>query len=164
MYTKDQIWSSFTKEFRILKHLVEKLPEGGEHHKPTEKQRTTLELMHYIAGFGGGIFSVIKAGDGMAFVDYANTVKEVAVDNFAAAIDKQEVDMKEMFDSFTPEFLAEEFSAWGQTQTRGMFLLEGLKMLTAYKMQLFLYVKAAGNHAIGTSNVWAGMDMPTPQE
>jgi hypothetical protein len=164
MYTKEQIWSSFTKEFHILKHLAEKIPVGGEHHKPTEKQRTTLELLHYIAGFGGGIFSVIKSGDGMAFSHYADTVKDITVENFPAAIDAQEIVMKEMFDQFTPEFLNEEFSAWGQTQTRGMFLLEGLKMLAAYKMQLFLYVKAAGNHAIGTSNVWVGMDMPTLQE
>lgn len=164
MYTKEQIWNSFTKEFRILKHLAEKIPSGGEHHKPTEKQRTTLELMQYIAGFGGGIFSVIKSGDGMAFAHYAETVKDVTVENFPAAIDAQEIAMKEMFDEFTPEFLAEEFSAWGQTQSRGMFLLEGLKMLAAYKLQLFLYAKAAGNHAIGTSNVWAGMDMPAPKE
>lgn len=164
MYTKEQIWSSFTKEFAILKHLAEKVPAGGEHHKPTEKQRTTLELMHYIAGFGGGMFNVIKTGDGAAFMNYASTVKDITVANFAAAIDTQEVAMKEMFEGFTAEFLAEEISVWGNTQSRGMFLLECLKMLTAYKMQLFLYAKAAGNHAIGTSNVWAGMDMPAPKE
>lgn len=164
MYTKEQIWNSFKKEFTILKHLAEKVPAGGEHHKPTEKQRTTLELMHYIAGFGGGIFNVIKSGDGMAFMNYSDTVKDVTVENFSAAIDTQEVAMKEIFDGFTPKILEEEISAWGMTQTRAEFLLEALKMLTAYKMQLFLYAKAAGNHSIGTSNVWAGMDMPTPQE
>lgn len=164
MYTKEQIWSSFVKEFRIIKHLVEKIPTGGEHHKPTEKQRTTLELMHYLAGFGGGVFNVIKFSDGMAFMNYSDTVKDITLENFAEALDRQEAVMKEMFDSFTLEFLAEEFSAWGQTQTRAMFLLESLKMLAGYKMQLFLYAKAAGNHSIGTSNVWAGMDMPAPKE
>jgi hypothetical protein len=164
MYTKEQIWSSFKKEFTIIKHLAEKIPEGGEHHKPTEKQRTTLELMHYLASFGGGMFNVIKTGDGAAFMNYANTVKEITVSNFHAAIDTQEIAMKEIFDELTPEVLAEEISVWGQTQTRDMYVLDCLKMITAYKMQLFLYAKAAGNHAIGTSNVWAGMDMPAPKE
>ncbi len=163
MYTKEQIWSSFTKEFHILKHLAEKIPAGGEHHKPTEKQRTTLELMHYIAMFGGGMFSVIKTGDGNAFMDYGNKVGEISVENFADALDDQANAMKEIFDGFTDELLAEEISVWGQTQSRDLFLLDCLKMLTAYKMQLFLYAKAAGNHSIGTSNVWAGMDMPVPQ-
>ncbi len=164
MYTKEQIWNSFTKEFRIIKHLAEKIPAGGEHHKPTEKQRTTLELLHYLASFGGGMFSVITTGDGAAFMNYGEKVKDITVANFAAAIDAQEIAMKEMFDTFTPENLAEEISVWGQTQTRALFLLDCLKMITAYKMQLFLYVKASGNHTIGTSNLWAGMDMPAPAE
>jgi hypothetical protein len=129
MYTKEQIWTAFTKEFRILKHLAEKIPAGGEHHKPTEKQRTTLELMHYIAGFGGGIFSVIKTGEGAAFMDYANKVQDITVDSFAKAIDEQEVFMKNIFDELTPELLAEEISAWGMTQSRAVFLLDALKML-----------------------------------
>jgi hypothetical protein len=29
----------------------------------------------------------------------------------------------------------------------------------AYRMQLFLYAKAAGNHAIQTPNCWAGVDV-----
>ena len=164
MYTKEQIWASFTKEFRIVKHLAEKIPAGGEHHKPTEKQRTTLELMHYLAMFGGGMFAVITTGDGNAFMDYGKKVGEITLENFAAAIDAQEIAMKEMFDAFTPEVLAEEISVWGQTQSRALFVLEALKTFTAYKMQLFLYAKAAGNHSIGTSNVWAGMDMMAPME
>jgi hypothetical protein len=31
-------------------------------------------------------------------------------------------------------------------------------MAAAYKTQLFLYIKANGNHDIGTMNLWAGMD------
>lgn len=164
MYTKEQIWNSYTKEFRILKHLAEKIPAGGEHHKPTEKQRTTLELLQYLASFGGGMFSVVATGDGAAFMQYASTVSEITVENFTTALDRQEIAMKEMYDAFTDESLTEEISVWGQTQSRGLFLLECLKMLTAYKMQLFLYIKASGNHTIGTSNVWAGMDMPAPKE
>ena len=32
--------------------------------------------------------------------------------------------------------------------------------LVAYRMQLFLQAKAAGNASIGTANCWGGMDRP----
>jgi hypothetical protein len=50
---------------------------------------------------------------------------------------------------------------WGEKVTLRRALLETtLKWLTAYRMQLFLYAKACGNHDIGTPNNWAGVDMP----
>ena len=164
MYTREQIWSSFSRELDIIKHLAEKIPAGQEHHKPTEKQRTTLELLQYLSIMGMGILDVTLTADGGAFGKYVESSKSVTVENFGAAIDAEEATMKELYGKLTDELLAEEISVWGQTQSRALFVLNLLKMLTAYKMQLFLYAKASGNHAIGTSNLWAGMDMPTPKE
>ena len=46
-----------------------------------------------------------------------------------------------------------------QSKGLGTALVDGpLKWLLAYKMQLFLYVKASGATGIGTSNVWGGRD------
>ena len=33
------------------------------------------------------------------------------------------------------------------------------RCLSGYRMQLFLYAKAAGNHDLNTANCWAGVDM-----
>ena len=42
-----------------------------------------------------------------------------------------------------------------------MLLLEtSLKWMTAYRMQLFLGAKAAGNDEIWTPDNWAGVSMP----
>ena len=66
--------------------------------------------------------------------------------------------MKSLFEQFNDENLSEAVTIYGRTQSRALFILDFLKMLTGYKMQLFLYAKASGNESIGTPNVWAGMD------
>ncbi len=162
MYTKDQIWGSISKELAIIKHLAEKIPEGQEHHKPTEKQRTTLELLQYLSIVGAGTLAVAITGDSAAFAQYVDRSKDVTVHNFPEAIDWEKAEMKKLFDQFTDENLAEEISVWGSTMPRNMLILDCIKMMAGYKMQLFLYAKASGNHAIGTPNLWAGMDMPAP--
>ncbi len=49
MYTKEQLIAAMRNEFRIIKHLAEKIPADTEGYKPTEKQRTTLELLQYLS-------------------------------------------------------------------------------------------------------------------
>ena len=34
--------------------------------------------------------------------------------------------------------------------------------LVAYRMQLFLYLKACGREELNTMNLWVGMDQPMP--
>ncbi len=164
MYTREEIWSSFVNEFRIIKHLAEKIPAGKEHHKPTEKQRTTLELLQYISRMGKGILRAILESNAEGFTRYTEASQGVTVENFQIAIDEQVREMKELFDLLTDEELAKELTLWGMTEKKSMFVLNALKMVTAYKMQLFLYIKASGNESIGTSNLWAGMDMPSPKD
>ena len=161
MYTKEQIWNSFSKELGIIKHLAEKIPEGGHDHKPTEKQRTTLELLQYMSINGIGTMSAIMDGNPAAFGPLRERSKAVTPENFSQAIDTQETEMKALFESFTDELLDEEITLFGVTASRAIFILELLKTMTGYKMQLFLYAKAAGNEAIGTPNLWAGIDAPT---
>ena len=50
---------------------------------------------------------------------------------------------------------------WGEEVTLARALLDlSHACLIAYRMQLFLHAKAAGNADIGTPNCWAGVDMP----
>ena len=162
MFSKELIWSSFAKELHIIKHLATKVPAGKEHHKPTEKQRTTLELIQYLSIMGVALLRVYLEENPKAFGEYTERSKGVTIENFGEMMDKQESEMKEVFAKFTDAELNKEIELWGMKGTKAMFLLNTLKMLTGYKMQLFLYAKASGNHTLGTSNVWAGMDMPAP--
>jgi hypothetical protein len=52
---------------------------------------------------------------------------------------------------------------FGMKEQLSFHLLSVLKWITAYKMQLFLYIKANGVDNISTSNVWGGFDMPPKQ-
>ena len=165
MYTKEQIWNSFAKEINLIKHVAERLPVGSETHKPTEQQRTTLELLHYLGGMGAGILGSIAVNNLDIFSEQLKKSEGVTIETFPQIMDAQEKTMKDFFDSITDEQMNEEVTLWGGwKQTRALFILDCLKMMTAYKMQLFLYAKAAGNHSIGSSNLWAGMDMPAPAE
>ncbi len=160
MISKDQYWQSLANEFRIIKHLATKIPHDQHHHKPTEKQRTTLELLQFLSGFGSSAFQHYLTGEMGGYEASKQRAGSVTVENFPAAIDAEEARMKDLFAKFTDGELKTEISLWGRKQTKDLFLLDFLKMIAAYKMQLFLYAKQSGNHSIGTANVWAGMDMP----
>ena len=111
---------------------------------------------------GAGMLRAVLEGNGSGFMQYMDRSKSVTVANFGETIDWQESEMKTIFDQFTDVNLAEEIALWGSTQTRSAYVLNVLKMMVGYKMQLFLYIKASGNESIGTPNVWAGMDAPAP--
>lgn len=161
MFKKEEIWNSFSSDFRIIKHLAEKVHIDAHGYKPTESQRTTLELMQYMSIMGSAILKVVLEGDQAAFAPYAEQSKSVTPENFAEMMDKQEADMKETFAKFDDAELSKELSLWGMTGPKSIFVLNLVKIVASYKMQLFLYVKASGVSGIGTSNLWAGMDMPS---
>jgi hypothetical protein len=55
--------------------------------------------------------------------------------------------------------MKKEFDYYG-VRTKSEHLIEGvLKTFAAYRMQLFLYVKACGAH-VTTYDVWMGIDTP----
>jgi hypothetical protein len=160
MYTKEEIWNSFANEIRIIKHLSEKIPTDSHNHRPTEKQRSMLELLQYLSTMGISILDTYYTGDQNTFGKYHERSTQTTLENFKDQMDVQEQEMKELFAKFNDEVLGTELSLWGLTAKKSIHVLNLLKMMTAYKMQLFLYIKAAGNTSIGTANLWAGIDLP----
>lgn len=162
MYTKQNLIDSVSNEFRILKHLAEKIPVDTEGYKPTEGQRTTLELLQYLSVIFYATTEVIFANDTSLFAPLSQNAKDTTLENFASIMDKQEMDFKASIEKFTDEEFSKIINLYGQGEkTKGVYLVESLlKWLSAYKMQLFLYIKSSGNTSLGTSNLWGGMDMP----
>jgi hypothetical protein len=75
-------------------------------------------------------------------------------------MDEQALRMREAFAAIPESAFAEEVDLWGTSrmQTRSdAFVQLLLKGFAAYKMQLFLYIKASGNAKIGTSDLWQGV-------
>lgn len=162
IYTKENLIDSITNEFRIIKHLAEKIPAETEGYKPTEGQRTTLELLQYLSSIFGMATKVIHAGTMDAYKTIPNLAHETTMANFAEKMDAQLIDIKATLDLFTDEDLASVINLYGMgDKTKGVYLVENLtKWVAAYKTQLFLYIKSSGNTSLGTSNLWGGMDMP----
>ena len=157
MYTREQFWKSASNEVRIIKHLATKIPEGKGDYKPSEAQRSTLELLQYLSATGMTTMKVMLTENTKSYEDYVSWKEGVTLENFASKMDEQEAQMKEMFEKMSDEDLKKEFDYYGN-RTKSEHLIEGiLKTFAAYRMQLFLYVKACGV-SVNTMNLWVGID------
>ncbi len=162
MITKEQYLTSLEKEFAIIKHLAEKIKPEQLSHKPTDKQRTTEELLQYLTSIFIAGADGIVTGDGEAYKKYFGGPVPT-IENFGSMMDDE---WKKFYDFISPlseEDLKAEINMWGMNQSKALHLLGLLKIAAAYKMQLFLYMKQSGTENIGTMNLWAGMDQP-PKE
>ena len=162
MISKQQFLDSCLNEIRIIKHLYEKVTPEMLSYGPSDKQRTMLELLQYISHFAKIETTAIYAGKFNAnFQEAMKDAYQMPADKFLAAMDTEAEELKNIFSKLTDEQLAEPIDLFGrgQSQPRALWFLNlVLKSLSAYKMQLFLYLKACGVHQIGTSNLWRGED------
>jgi hypothetical protein len=163
MITKEQYIKSFVKELEIIKHLAEKITPEMLEYRPSEKQRSTLELMQYLGHIS--VTAIMSFLDPIKndYMELSKAKDTVNAENFISKIDEQIKVVTEQINLLTSEQLEKEASFFGMSDKLSMHLLNALKWITAYKMQLFLYIKANGVSNIGTSNAWAGFDTP-PKE
>src|ERR1700681_1336699 len=59
---KEELIASLQNEVRILVHLAGKVDQSKLDYRPTSKQRSTLELLQYMAIMGPVQMAVIQAG------------------------------------------------------------------------------------------------------
>jgi hypothetical protein len=163
MITKQQYINSFVKELEIVKHLREKISAGMLDYRPTPKQRSTMELLQYLGHISGTAIMSFIDPEKNNYMELAKAKDLVTFENFSVKIDEQIDIVKREISALTEAQLEKEVSFFGMNEKLSMHLLSALKWITAYKMQLFLYIKANGVDNIGTSNVWGGVDMP-PKE
>lgn len=161
MITKQQFLDSCLNEIRIIKHLYGKVTPEMLSYRPSEKQRSMLELLQYLANFARVEAIAIYQGKAVDFHSAMKQAYQMPIDKFLAAMDKQIEELKNIFSKITDDELAQEVDLFGRgnSQPRALWFLNLiLKSLTAYKMQLFLYLKAWGVTDISTSNLWRGED------
>ncbi len=160
MLTKEQYLGILGNEFRIIKHLAEKIKPEQLSHKPTEPQRNLQELMTYLTQiFIAGVEGVVT-DDGSAYKKYLGIGEQVVLENFAEKMDEELAEVEKLVSPLSEEDMAVEVNMWGRNQSKALHLMGMLSIASAYKMQLFLYMKQSGTENIGTMNLWAGMDQP----
>ena len=161
MITKDQIAGGMTRECDICIHLFEKLSPDAFDYRPSEGQRSTLELLRYLAGCGIGGLRSLAAGNWKLFGETLERTKDMPASEFPAAMKRQRTEIEDFFAATSEDVLARQMAPTlpsGTMPLAAAILWGPFKWLAAYKLQLFLYAKATGAHHIATANAWAGID------
>lgn len=159
MFSKEEFIAIIVRDLEILKHIHSKILPGTENYRPTEKQRSILELVQYLGySYKAGFDTLMKA-DGKVFETYREEGNTITIENFPEKINEQIEILKSGIGNMTEEELNASISLFGApAMPRKFWMMElFLKSIIAYRTQLFLYIKATGNDKIGTSDLWMGM-------
>lgn len=154
--------TSMVKECNNIKHLFGKIPADKFDFRPSESQRSMIELLRYIAGCGKAPLHIfINGSDWKLWKPYMENQANLQPSEFLAAMDEQIAEITRMINSFAEEdFLNMEVKhPNGEIFTLGHGIMTmPFAWLTAYRMQLFLYLKQSGVADLSTSNNWQGKD------
>jgi hypothetical protein len=166
MLNKTDLLKALHKECDICIHLYGKIPEGGLDYRPSHKQRNTLELLKYLS-FCGIAFAEGMTGNWDVYNELEQQSETMPSEEFPVAMERQKVMLTELFDLITDDDFATKESVLpsGERTKLGYALLDmPFRCMCGYRMQLFLYAKAAGNDALITPNCWFGVDVETMNE
>jgi hypothetical protein len=159
--TREELVSSLQNEVRILLHLAGKVDPAQLDYRPTPTQRSTIELLRYLSVMGPALIASIRSGvfDTTIWQAALADASRLTFDEALAAIGKQTRQYAALIAEFSDDDLRSEVQMFYRTGSRGSIIVNiVLCHHTAYRTQLFLYLKACGRDELGTANLWAGMD------
>ncbi len=163
--TKDELIAALQSEIRVLLHLASKVDSPKLDYRPTAKQRSMLELLQYMTIMGPIHLRGVLAGAfdmnawRSAWTTGEATAKAMNLEQVKDAIGKQSALFAELLGSCSDANLRAEIEMFGRKASRGSMIVSlVLCHYAAYRMQVFLYLKACGREELSTMNLWAGMD------
>lgn len=163
--TKDELIAALQDEVRLWLHLISKVDPAKLDYRPTPKQRSTLELLQYMTVMAPIHLPAVLASafDMDAWRKAWNTgeaaAKVMSLEQVREAITKQSTLIAELLGNCSDADLRAEIEMFGSKGSRGAMIVNlVLCHYVAYRMQLFLYLKASGREELNTMNLWAGMD------
>ena len=163
--TKSELIAALRHEVKILLHLASKIEPVMLDYRPGAKQRSLLELLQYLVIFAPIHVRTITAGDfnmdawRAAWQAGEATAKTMSLEDTKAAIGRHPALFEELISPCSDAVLRSEIEMFGSKASRGATLVSlVLCHYVAYRMQLFLYLKACGRDELSTMNLWAGLD------
>src|SRR5580700_7523687 len=123
--TKDELIATLQNEIRILLHLAGKVNRSKLDYRPTPTQRSTLELLQYLAIMGPTQIAVIKGGVlnraslGAAWRPAEEAAKAMTFDQAVAAIAKQADEYARELGSWADADFRTLVDMFGSKSTRG---------------------------------------------
>ena len=164
--TKSELIGLLQNEVRILTHLVTKIDPAAVDYRPTEKQRSTVELLRYLCVMGPVLVKSALSGsfEQAEWGARAEALKDADLPKLTATIAAQAEEYAALLANVSDETFRKEIEMFGAKHTVGSFIVAMvLGGCAAYRTQLFCYLKACGRTELGTMNLWAGMD-PQPAQ
>ena len=166
--TKDELISALQHEVRVLLHLAGKVDQSQLDYRPTPKQRSTLELLQYLAIMGPTQIPSIQSGSfdrasmSAIWTPAEARSKALTFDQAVAAIQALSSEYTAHLSSWTDADFRSEIDFFGRSASRGSLLVSLiLNAHAAYRTQLFCYLKSCGREELNTMNLWGGVDAPS---
>jgi hypothetical protein len=163
--TKSELIAAAKDEIRILVHLAGKVQPSMLDYRPTPKQRSTLELLRYMAIMGPTQLAVIEKGVfdrptlSGTWSPAEARAKTMTFDEAVAAITQQGDDYARVLGAWSEDDFRKEVDMFGRKVSRASLVISlVVSGHAAYRTQLFLYLKANGHEDLSTVNLWAGID------
>ena len=163
--TKEELISGLQHEIRILVHLAGKIDPAQLDYRPTPKQRSTLELLQYLAIMGQTQIAAIRGGvfdrpTMMAIWSPADVrAKAMTFEQAVSAIEALADEYAQSLSDWSEADFRGDVDMFGRHASRGSLLVSlVLNAHAAYRTQLFCYLKSCGRDELNTMNLWAGVD------
>ena len=160
---KQHLLQNLQREIFLLKQLAPFIEERDLDYRPTEKMRSTIELMQYLSTIGAVMLRWFLKNDltpdeWTKIRDYRKTLTR---ENFKERLDKQMEEILVYMNSITEEDLNKmevELPSKEKMVLGTAIINAPIKWLAAYRMQLFTYLKMNGRHDISTKEAWTVME------
>jgi hypothetical protein len=156
---KQHLLQNLQREIILLKQLAPLIEDKDLNFRPTEKVRSTYELMQYVSGIGGVMLrwfikNDITPEERKKIAAYRSTL---TIENFSARIDEQWETIQMYMNQVTEEdLLTKEIELpWKEKMVLGAAIINApIKWLASYRMELFMYLKINGHSDISTKEAW----------
>lgn len=159
--SKDELIGLLTHELNVLRHLITKLDATSTDYRPTEGQRSSIELVRYLFVQGPVLLRSIKAGafDGASWGAAQAEADGMDLAALDAALATHAALFAEILGSMSDEDFRAPIEMFGPPMSRGAKIVSlVLANYAAYRTQLFCYLKLCGRTELNTSNLWRGVD------
>lgn len=130
-------------------------------YQPHQNVRTAIDLLQYLSICGTSMLGFWLDNHGLDFRGYFDTVRQKASattkENFVEKMDAEIALVEKYFAGISEADLQNKLVALpaGNQEPMAIALLEStVKWLTAYKMQLFLYIKISTGAELKTPDLW----------
>ena len=166
MLTKNDVRDSIIQEYKIIKQLVSKLPEGSADYRISEGQRSTIELLRYLTLMGPGTVHAANDNGFSWLAENAPAGEKLTLSEIPAHLDGAMAEINALFDGMSDEDFANRkvsVEGMGDWTVKSWLLNTTCKFMPAYKLMLFHHAKAAGNSKLGTWDAWMDNgEVPAP--